>query len=58
NFHGLFWPAMLDGADFRTPTAIYSHGFVTVNGQKMSKSRGTFIKAETYLRHLSPEYLR
>ncbi|MBA56072.1 MAG: methionine--tRNA ligase [Pseudomonadales bacterium] len=58
NFHGLFWPAMLTGADFRTPTAIYSHGFVTVNGNKMSKSRGTFIKAETYLNHLSPEYLR
>ncbi|OUS29237.1 methionine--tRNA ligase [Gammaproteobacteria bacterium 45_16_T64] len=58
NFHGLFWPAMLTGADFRTPTGIYAHGFVTVNGQKMSKSRGTFIKAETYLRHLNPEYLR
>lgn len=58
NFHGLFWPAMLTGADLRTPTAIYSHGFVTVNGHKMSKSRGTFIKAETYLRHLNPEYLR
>ncbi|MCP5014035.1 MAG: methionine--tRNA ligase [Ketobacter sp.] len=58
NFHGLFWPAMLSGAGFRTPTAIYSHGFVTVNGAKMSKSRGTFIKAETYLRHLNPEYLR
>lgn len=58
NFHGLFWPAMLTGAEFRTPTAIYSHGFVTVNGNKMSKSRGTFIKAETYLRHLNPEYLR
>jgi len=58
NFHGLFWPAMLTGADFRTPTGVYSHGFVTVNGQKMSKSRGTFIKAETYLQHLNPEYLR
>ncbi|CBL46825.1 Methionyl-tRNA synthetase [gamma proteobacterium HdN1] len=58
SFHGLFWPALLTGADFRTPTAICSHGFVTVNGQKMSKSRGTFIKAETYLRHLTPEYLR
>ncbi|RLU01563.1 methionine--tRNA ligase [Ketobacter sp.] len=58
NFHGLFWPAMLSGADFRTPTAIFSHGFVTVNGNKMSKSRGTFIKAATYLNHLSPEYLR
>lgn len=58
NFHGLFWPAMLTGADFRTPTGIYCHGFVTVNGQKMSKSRGTFIKADTYLQHLNPEYLR
>jgi len=58
NFHGLFWPAMLDGAGLRKPTAIYSHGFVTVNGAKMSKSRGTFIKARTYLDHLSPEYLR
>ncbi len=57
-FHALFWPAMLSGADFRTPTAIYSHGFLTVDGQKMSKSRGTFIKARTYLDHLSPEYLR
>lgn len=58
NFHGLFWPAMLTGSNFRTPTAIFSHGFVTVNGAKMSKSRGTFVKAETYLRHLNPEYLR
>ena len=58
NFHGLFWPAMLDGAGFRKPTAIYSHGFVTVNGAKMSKSRGTFIKARTYLDHLDAEYLR
>ncbi len=57
-FHALFWPAMLSGADFRTPTAIFSHGFLTVNGQKMSKSRGTFIKASTYLKHLNPEYLR
>ncbi len=57
-FHALFWPAMLSGADFRTPTAIYSHGFLTVDGQKMSKSRGTFIKARTYLDHLNPEYLR
>ncbi|MCF6355244.1 MAG: methionine--tRNA ligase [Candidatus Polarisedimenticolaceae bacterium] len=57
-FHALFWPAMLSGADFRTPTAIFSHGFLTVNGQKMSKSRGTFIKADTYLKHLNPEYLR
>ena len=58
NFHGLFWPAMLHAADFRTPTAVYAHGFLTVNGQKMSKSRGTFIKAGTYLRHLNPESLR
>jgi methionyl-tRNA synthetase len=58
NFHALFWPAMLSGADFRTPTAIYAHGFLTVDGQKMSKSRGTFIKARTYLGHLNPEYLR
>ena len=57
-FHALFWPAMLAGANFRTPTAINAHGFLTVNGQKMSKSRGTFIKARTYLDHLNPEYLR
>lgn len=57
-FHTLFWPAMLHGARFRTPTAVYAHGFLTVNGQKMSKSRGTFIKARTYLEHLNPEYLR
>jgi len=57
-FHALFWPAMLSGADFRTPTAVFSHGFLTVDGQKMSKSRGTFIKARTYLDHLNPEYLR
>ncbi|MBM7424214.1 methionine--tRNA ligase [Spongiibacter marinus] len=58
NFHGLFWPAMLDSAGFRQPTAIYAHGFLTVNGKKMSKSRGTFIRAETYLKHLPAEYLR
>jgi methionyl-tRNA synthetase len=57
-FHALFWPAMLAGAGFRTPTAINAHGFLTVNGQKMSKSRGTFIKARTYLDYLNPEYLR
>ncbi|OQW75680.1 MAG: methionine--tRNA ligase [Proteobacteria bacterium ST_bin11] len=57
-FHALFWPAMLHGADFRTPSAIFAHGFLTVNGEKMSKSRGTFIKARTYLDHLNPEYLR
>ncbi|WOD13212.1 methionine--tRNA ligase [Pseudomonas sp. NyZ704] len=58
NFHALFWPAMLEGANFRKPTGINVHGYLTVNGQKMSKSRGTFIKARTYLDHLSPEYLR
>nr|WP_163503050.1 methionine--tRNA ligase [Halomonas socia] len=57
-FHALFWPAMLEGADLRTPTAVNCHGFVTVNGAKMSKSRGTFIKAATYAEHLNPEYLR
>lgn len=57
-FHSLFWPAMLEGADFRQPTNVFAHGFVTVNGEKMSKSRGTFIKARTYLDHLNPEYLR
>lgn len=57
-FHALFWPAMLSGADFRTPNAIFAHGFLTVDGQKMSKSRGTFIMAKTYLDHLNPEYLR
>ncbi len=57
-FHALFWPAMLSGAGFRTPDAIYAHGFLTVDGQKMSKSRGTFIMAKTYLEHLNPEYLR
>ena len=58
NFHGLFWPAMLDSAGLRQPTAVYAHGFLRVNGVKMSKSRGTFILAETYLAHLDPEYLR
>jgi len=58
NFHALFWPAMLQGAGYRKPTAINVHGYLTVNGQKMSKSRGTFIKARTYLDHLPPEYLR
>ncbi|MCV9920890.1 methionine--tRNA ligase [Pseudomonas sp. BT-42-2] len=58
NFHALFWPAMLEGAGFRKPTAINVHGYLTVNGAKMSKSRGTFIKARTYLDHLAPEYLR
>ncbi|EAR22660.1 methionine--tRNA ligase [Nitrococcus mobilis] len=57
-FHALFWPAMLEGAGFRKPTRLFAHGFLTVNGQKMSKSRGTFITARTYLHHLNPEYLR
>lgn len=57
-FHALFWPAMLMGADYRTPNAIFAHGFLTVNGQKMSKSRGTFIQARIYLKSLNPEYLR
>ena len=58
SFHALFWPAMLHGANFRTPSAVFAHGFLTVDGAKMSKSRGTFIKARTYLDHLNPEYLR
>ncbi|MBL6814228.1 MAG: methionine--tRNA ligase [Pseudomonadales bacterium] len=58
NFHALFWPAVLDGSNFRTPTKVHTHGFLTVDGTKMSKSRGTFILAKTYLDHLSPEYLR
>ncbi|MCT8986758.1 methionine--tRNA ligase [Shewanella phaeophyticola] len=57
-FHSLFWPAMLDGAGLRKPTSVYAHGYVTVNGAKMSKSKGTFIKARTYLDNLDPEYLR
>ena len=57
-FHTLFWPAVLHGAGFRKPTAVYCHGFLTVNGHKMSKSRGTFIRARTYLDNLKPEYLR
>ena len=57
-FHTLFWPAMLHGAGYRTPSAVFAHGFLTVDGSKMSKSRGTFIKARTYLDHLNPEYLR
>ncbi|GGY31360.1 methionine--tRNA ligase [Bacterioplanes sanyensis] len=58
NFHALFWPSMLSAANFRTPTAVNAHGFVTVNGAKMSKSRGTFIKARSFLNHLNPTYLR
>ena len=57
-FHALFWPAMLVGAGFKTANKLFVHGFLTVDGQKMSKSRGTFIKAATYLNHLDPEYLR
>jgi methionyl-tRNA synthetase len=57
-FHALFWPAMLLGAGFKTANKLFVHGFLTVNGEKMSKSRGTFIKASTYVKHLSPEYLR
>ena len=57
-FHMLFWPAVLEGSGFRTPTSVYAHGFLTVNGLKMSKSRGTFIKARTYLDNLDPSYLR
>ena len=57
-FHMLFWPAMLHGASYRIPTAVYCHGFLTVDGKKMSKSRGTFIKARTYLDNLNAEYLR
>jgi len=58
NFHTLFWPAMLSSVGYRTPTGVFVHGFVTINGQKMSKSRGTFINASDYLAHLDPEYLR
>jgi len=57
-FHNLFWPAVLHGAGYRLPTAVFCHGMLTVDGRKMSKSRGTFIKARTYLEHLEPEYLR
>jgi len=57
-FHALFWPALLMSASLRVPTKLFVHGFLTVNGQKMSKSKGTFITAETYLKHLDPQYLR
>jgi methionyl-tRNA synthetase len=57
-FHTLFWPAVLSGSGFRTPTSVFAHGFLTVNGQKMSKSRGTFIKSRTYLDNLDPSFLR
>lgn len=58
NFRGLFWAAILESARLRQPTAVYAQGFLTVDGVKMSKSRGTFILAQTYLNHLDPEYLR
>ncbi len=57
-FHSLFWPAVLEASGYRLPSAVFVHGFLTVNGEKMSKSRGTFITARTYLDHLDPEYLR
>ncbi|MBN1846175.1 MAG: methionine--tRNA ligase [Sedimentisphaerales bacterium] len=57
-FHALFWPAMLMGSGFNAPRRLVIHGFLTVNGEKMSKSRGTFVSAATYLRHLDPQYLR
>ncbi|MCX8595912.1 MULTISPECIES: methionine--tRNA ligase [unclassified Gilliamella] len=57
-FHSLFWPAMLDGSEHRKPSNIFVHGYVTVDGAKMSKSRGTFIQASTYLKHLDPDCLR
>ncbi|MDO6705771.1 methionine--tRNA ligase [Photobacterium sp. 1_MG-2023] len=57
-FHSLFWPAMLEGAGLRKPSNVFVHGYVTVNGAKMSKSKGTFVKASTYLDHLDPECLR
>ena len=57
-FHSIFWPAVLKGSGFRTPSQVWAHGFLTVNGTKMSKSKGTFIKARTYLKHLDPSYLR
>src|SRR5690625_7441470 len=57
-FHCLFWPAMLEGAGMRRPTGVHAHGFLTVNGTKKSKSRGTFIMARTWLDHLHPDYLR
>lgn len=57
-FHSLFWPAMLEGSNFRKPNNLFVHGYVTVNGAKMSKSRGTFIKASTWLEHLDADSLR
>ena len=57
-FHTLFWPGMLKTAGFKLPTKVHIHGFLTVGGEKMSKSKGTFIRAATYLKHLNPAYLR
>lgn len=57
-FHALFWPAILSASGYRLPTAVFAHGFLTINGEKMSKSRGTFIEAREYLKYLNPEYLR
>src|SRR5690606_17109367 len=57
-FHSIFWPSMLEGSGYRKPTQVCAHGFLTVNGTKMSKSKGTFIMARTYLNHLDPSYLR
>ena len=57
-FHCLFWPAILQDAGFKTPDRVFVHGFLTVNGEKMSKSKGTFISARTYLNHIDPMYLR
>ena len=57
-FHTLFWPGMLKSAGFNLPTAVHIHGFLTVGGEKMSKTKGTFVQASTYLKHLNPSYLR
>lgn len=57
-FHALFWPAVLKGAGFRLPSGVFAHGFLTINGKKMSKSRGNFVTARQYLDHLNPEWLR
>ncbi|HJL92215.1 MAG TPA: methionine--tRNA ligase [Woeseiaceae bacterium] len=57
-FHTLFWPAVLEGAGFRKPTSVFAHGFLTINGKKMSKSRGTFVNARTYLNNLNPNFIR
>jgi len=57
-FHALFWPAMLSGAGYRKPSALFVHGHLTVDGEKMSKRRGTFIPAATFAKHLDPDYLR